>query len=168
MTVLWSSAPLYMIGKSMQMTVLIQCHPVPPCSVTPEQRTLIFGGSVSTLPIAPVVIVATLGVSYDRITATTYNGRLGQVGQYSSAILIAALCNYYGFPVSTISVHELHVTRCQLQAWWWLWLWLQVSLSVDNTFKVTFFSGYAAMRLWICFKDQLQWYVVVGLFCLSH
>ena len=105
-----------MIGKSMQMTVLIQCHSVPPCSVTPEQRTLIFGGSVSTLPIAPVVIVATLGVSYDRITATTYNGRLGQVGQYSSAILIAALCNYYGFPVSTISVHELHVTRCQLQA----------------------------------------------------
>ena len=100
----------------MQMTVLIQCHPVPPCSVTPEQRTLICGGSVSTLPIAPVVIVATLGVSYDRITATTYNGRLGQVGQYSSAILIAALCNYYGFPVSTISVHELHVTRCQLQA----------------------------------------------------
>jgi len=36
--------------------------------------------------------------------------------QYSSAILIAALCNSYGFPVSTISVHELHVTRCQLQA----------------------------------------------------
>jgi len=41
---------------------------------------------------------------------------LGQVRQYSSAILIAALCNYHGFPVSTISVHELHVTRCQLQA----------------------------------------------------
>ena len=43
-----------------------------------------------------VVIVATLGVSYDRITVTTYYGReamhppciVDQVGQHSIAILI--------------------------------------------------------------------------------